>query len=65
MSWVSGLYQIGLRGVGSARQEEFDAARSLGSVMVRAEEVHRQGIDTVLNELRARGEKVRRNGLES
>jgi len=51
MSWVSGLYQIGLRGVGSARQEEFDAARSLGSVMVRAEEVHRQGIDTVLTRL--------------
>lgn len=49
---VLGMAQIGLRGVGSARQEEADAARAYGkSLIVGAEEVHRVGIDNVLDRI--------------
>ena len=49
---VLGMAQIGLRGVGSARQEEADAARAYGkSLIIGAEEVHRVGIDNVLDRL--------------
>ena len=40
MPWVSGMAQIGLRAVGSARQGEVDDSLAYGSVQVRAEEVH-------------------------
>ena len=39
MPWVSGMAQIGLRAVGSARQHEVDDALAYGSVQVRAEAV--------------------------
>lgn len=48
MPWVSGMAQIGLRGVGSARQEEVDAARAYGSLIVGAQELHRDGVEAVL-----------------
>ncbi len=48
LPWVQGMAQIGLRGVGSARREEFDAARAYGSVLIGAEEVHREGVAVVL-----------------
>jgi agmatinase len=48
MPWVKSLVQIGLRGIGSARQEEVDAARAFGSVMIGSEEVHRMGMDAIL-----------------
>lgn len=48
MSWVARMAQIGLRGVGSGRREEFDAARAYGSVMIGAEEVHQQGVEAAL-----------------
>lgn len=53
MEWVSGMAQIGLRAVGSARQGEVDAARAYGSVLVTAEELHREGVDTVLERIPA------------
>ena len=43
MPWVSGMAQIGLRAVGSARQGEVDDALAYGSVQVRAEELHTRG----------------------
>ncbi len=48
MPWVSGMAQIGLRGVGSARETEYDAARAYGSVLVPARELHRDGVDAAL-----------------
>jgi agmatinase len=51
MPWVTGMAQIGLRGIGSARQQEVDDARAYGSVLVRAEEVHERGVDEVLRRI--------------
>lgn len=51
---VLGMAQIGLRGVGSARQEEADAARAYGkSLIIGAEEVHQVGIENVLDRIPA------------
>jgi agmatinase len=51
MPWVSGMAQIGLRAVGSARQGEVDDALAYGSVQVRAEELHQIGVDAVLERI--------------
>jgi agmatinase len=53
MPWVGGMAQIGLSGAGSARQQEVDAARAYGSILVRAEEVHQMGMAAVLQRLPA------------
>ena len=45
---VAGMAQIGMRGIGSARQGEVDDALAYGSVIVPAKEVHEQGIEAVL-----------------
>jgi agmatinase len=51
---VLGMAQIGLRGIGSARQAEADAARAYGqSLVVGAEEVHRVGIANVVDRIPA------------
>ena len=51
MPWVSGMVQIGIRGFGSARRAEFDDARTYGSVLIGAQEVHGAGVDEVLRRL--------------
>jgi agmatinase len=49
---VLGMAQIGLRGVGSARQAEADAAAAYGkSLIIGAEEVHRVGIENVIDRI--------------
>ena len=53
MSWVKGMVQVGLRGVGSARRQEVDDALAFGSVFIRAREVHRDGIDACLERIPA------------
>jgi agmatinase len=53
MSWIHSLMQIGLRGVGSGRLQEYEAARKRGSVMVRAQDLHRLGVPAVLKRLPA------------
>jgi agmatinase len=45
---VSGMTQIGLRGIGSARRQEVAAARAFGSRLFSAEEIHARGMDPVL-----------------
>jgi agmatinase len=45
---VSGMTQIGLRAIGSARQREVAAARAFGSQLFSAEEIHDRGMDPVL-----------------
>jgi agmatinase len=47
------MIQIGLRGAGSARQAEVDAARQYGSVLVKAEELHKVGVEAVLQRVPA------------
>lgn len=49
MPWVERMIQVGMRGVGSARAEEVNAARSWGSHLVRSAEVHRLGVQPVLD----------------
>jgi agmatinase len=47
--WVSSMAQIGLRGQGSARRGEVEAALACGKcLLVRAEELHREGMEAVL-----------------
>ena len=48
MPWVKVMAQVGLRGIGSARQREVDDALSFGSVFIRAREVHREGIEACI-----------------
>jgi agmatinase len=48
---VRGMAQIGIRSVGSARQQEADDARAYGSVIVTAREVHRAGVEDVLSRI--------------
>ena len=45
---VSGMTQIGLRAIGSARQREVEAARAFGSHLFVAEQIHEEGMDPVL-----------------
>ena len=49
MQWVKAMVQIGLRGIGSARQQEIDDALSFGSVFIRAREIHRRGIHACID----------------
>lgn len=52
-SCVNGMAQIGIRSAGSGRQQEFDAARAFGSVVIGAAELHRDGIDAALSKIPA------------
>jgi agmatinase len=45
---VSGMTQIGLRAIGSARRQEVEAARAYGSHLVTAEQFHAGGLEPVL-----------------
>ena len=52
MPWVSSVVQIGLRGQGSACQKEVDDAAACGkSLLIRAEDLHEQGVDEVLKRI--------------
>ncbi len=48
LPWVDTMFQVGLRGPGSARQKEIDDSGAFGSVRIRAEELRRLGVDEVL-----------------
>jgi agmatinase len=51
MAHVGGMVQVGLRGVGSARPAEIEAARAFGSHFVAAREVHAGGVDAALRHI--------------
>lgn len=55
MPWVRGMVQVGMRGVGSARQAEVDAARAYGSVIISAREVRAAGVAAALARIPAAG----------
>ena len=46
--WIAGMTQIGLRGTGSARRAEVEAARAWGARLYTAADVHARGIEPVL-----------------
>ena len=48
MPWVSGMVQIGARGVGSAQLEDVQAARGWGAKIITARQVHEEGISVPL-----------------
>ena len=51
MPWIGDIVQIGLRGIGSARTAEVDAARAYGCRLLDAYTVHEWGIGYVLNQI--------------
>ena len=51
LPWVDRIVQIGMRGIGSARKEEVDAARAYGCDIVDAFELHDRGIGAVLERI--------------
>ncbi len=51
MAHVAGIVQVGLRGVGSAREDDVRAAQAAGNVLVAARELRRSGVDAVLGGL--------------
>ena len=48
MAHVAGIVQVGMRGLGSARAGEVEAARAYGAHLVTAREIHRDGIEAAL-----------------
>jgi len=46
--WIAGMTQVGLRGTGSARRGEVDAARAFGSQLYTAAAIHESGIEPVI-----------------
>lgn len=51
MAHVDRIFQIGLRAQGSARPEEYEAAKAYGSEIVTAYELHDLGMDTILSRI--------------
>jgi agmatinase len=51
MPWINKIVQIGLRGIGSARGPEVQDARTYGSDLISAYEMHDIGIDAVLDRI--------------
>jgi agmatinase len=48
LPWVTSMFQVGLRGIGSARQKEVDDSGAWGSVRIRAEELRQLGVAEIL-----------------
>ncbi len=51
MRHVGEMYQIGIRGQGSARTAEIEAARAYGANIVTAYEVHHHGMEAILQKI--------------
>jgi agmatinase len=51
MPHVAGMVQVGMRGVGSARLTEIEAARRFGSRLVTAREIHAHGVEAALRHI--------------
>lgn len=55
MSWIGDIVQIGMRGIGSAREQEVADARAYGADIITAYELHDQGVDAVLERIPGTG----------
>jgi agmatinase len=53
MQHIEAIYQIGIRGQGSARAEEVEAAQRYGSNIITVYELHRRGLDAILDQIPA------------
>lgn len=51
MPWVNFMAQVGLRGIGSARQKEVNDALAFGSVFIRARDLHRKGVAACIGKI--------------
>lgn len=51
MPWIDKIVQIGMRGIGSARQGEVDDARAYGADIITAYEMHEMGMAAVLDRI--------------
>ncbi len=51
LSHVGGMAQFGIRGTGSAGKEDVEAALGYGSRLVMAEQIHDQGVASVLDQI--------------
>jgi len=51
MPWIDKIVQIGMRGIGSARQQEVDDAITYGATIFDAYEMHDIGIDAILDQI--------------
>ncbi|MCL6442264.1 MAG: agmatinase [Alicyclobacillus sp.] len=51
MHHVVGMAQLGIRGIGSSRKEDFDAARAYGSIIVSPRQVRERGIAECIQSL--------------
>ncbi len=51
MDWIGDMFQIGLRGVGSARSADVEAARAYGANLISAYQMHDMGMDAVLDRI--------------
>lgn len=51
MDHIGKMFQIGLRGLGSSRREDFMDAKKYGSTLVTSKEVHKNGVDYVLDKI--------------
>jgi agmatinase len=51
MDWVGDIVQIGMRGVGSGRNNDVEDARAYGAQLISAYEMHDIGIDAVLDRI--------------
>lgn len=51
MEHVEGMAQLGIRGIGSSKKEDFDAARAYGSVIMSPREIRRAGIENVMERI--------------
>src|SRR5258708_21348305 len=48
MSPIHDIFQLGIRGEGSARAEEVEAARRYGAHIITSDELHRAGVEAIL-----------------
>ena len=51
MDHIESIVQAGQRGLGSARPQDYDDAKAWGAKLISAHDIHRQGIDAVLQHL--------------
>ncbi len=51
MKHIDKMVQIGLRGLGSSRRQDFEDAMAYGSVLIPSKEVHKEGTEAVLKKI--------------
>jgi agmatinase len=51
MSHIHDIFQLGIRGQGSARAEEVEAARRYGANIITSRELHREGVEAILKRI--------------